>query len=77
MHKQYYLPHSGGRDPFNGMALRKRTNGRVFKTNEFIDLDEMRKLLVAGDPSDSDPGYEVPQRVNGVKCLELMSFMTI
>ena len=42
------------------MLLRKRTDGRVLK-EEFVDLGEMRKLLVAGDPSDSDPGYEVPQ----------------
>ena len=41
------------------MSLRKRTDGRVFHETEFVDLGEMRKLLVAGDPSDSDPGYEV------------------
>jgi len=45
------------------MPLRKRTDGRVFAE---IDLDEIEQLgesrsLYAGDPSDSDPGYEVPQ----------------
>ena len=48
-----------GQAPFKGMSLRKRTDGRVFQETEFVDLGEMRKLLVAGDPSDSDPGYEV------------------
>ena len=50
---------SVGQAPFKGMSLRKRTDGRVFHETEFVDLGEMRKLLVAGDPSDSDPGYEV------------------
>ena len=41
------------------MSLRKRTDGRVFHETELADLGEMRKLLVVGDPSDSDSGYEV------------------
>ena len=45
------------------MSLRKQTDGRVFK-KEFIELDEMRKSLFAGNPSDSDPGYEVPHAVH-------------
>ena len=59
------------------MSLRKRTDVRFFKEDEFVDLDEMRKLLVAGDPSDSDPGYEVPQVVNRVNYWELMSLISI
>ena len=64
--KQYYLPVSWvtsltGQAPVNRMSLRKQTDGRVFKKEEFIELDGMRKLLFAGNPSDSDPGYEVPQ----------------
>ena len=46
------------------MPLRKRTDGRLFQEDESIEFDEMQespKLPVAGDPSDSDPGYEVPQ----------------
>ena len=68
-YRQYYLPVSGvtsltGQAPVNGMSLRKQTDGRVFKKEEFIELDEMRKLLFAGNPSDSDPGYEVPHAVH-------------
>ena len=59
------------------MSLRKRTDVRVFWEDEFVDLDEMRKLLVAGDPSDSDPGYEVPQVVNRMNYWELMSLISI
>ena len=53
------------------MPLRKRADGRIFLEDESTKLD---KTLVAGDPSDSDPGYEVGNRM---KCLELMSFITI
>ena len=50
------------------MPLRKRTDGRVFgeididdeKRNEIEQLGGSR-VRYAGDPSDSDPGYEVPQ----------------
>ena len=44
------------------MPLRKRADGRIFLENDSIELDEMQEsptMLVAGDPSDSDPGYEV------------------
>ena len=51
------------------MPLRKRADGRVFLEDESIRLD---KAPVAGDPSDSDPGYEVPQLNNRIKCLELI-----
>ena len=54
----------------------RRSRGNRGDFEAFIDMGQMRAFLL-GDPSDSDPGYEVPQRVNGVKCLELMSFMTI
>ena len=57
------------------MPLRKRADGRVF-----LEADESTKLdksLVAGDPSDSDPGYEVSQLNNRMKCLELVSFIKI
>ena len=59
------------------MSLRKRRDVCVFKEDEFVDLDGMRNLLVAGDPSDSDPGYEVPQVVNRVNYWELMSLISI
>ena len=48
--KQCYLLSSGSGSALAGMPLRKRTEGRVFAEDE---------LLLRGDPSDSDPGYEV------------------
>ena len=56
------------------MPLRKRADGRVFLEDESTKLD---KTLVAGDPSDSDPGYEVSQLNNRMKCLELVSLIKI
>ena len=54
------------------MPVRKRRDGRVFAE---IDSDEMEELgesrfLYAGDPSDSDPGYEV---LNGMKSVSFIS----
>ena len=48
--KQCYLLSLGSGSAVADMPLRKRTDGRVFAEDE---------SLLRGDPSDSDPGYEV------------------
>ena len=45
------------------MSLRKRGDRGGFEG--FIDMSQMRNHLL-GDPSDSDPGYEVTNLVNKV-----------
>ena len=45
------------------MSLRKRGDREGFEG--FIDLDQMRKSLL-GDPSDSDPGYEVTNLIHKI-----------
>ena len=53
------------------MPVRKRRDGRFFAEFDPDELEQLgeSRLLYAGDPSDSDPGYEVPQILK--ECFEL------